>query len=138
MLIIRVLVLFPLFFTALQAQEPPTDFFKKPEKNERFDAGVPIFSGMIMPVFNPELGFSFEAAGVVTFKTRRNNSYLSHSLFPALITVNPKGSFIISSHPKTYWFDDFMYIEMNTEFRIMDDNYWGVGMENGITIKKSK
>ncbi len=134
MLTIRFLVLLSLLCIALQSQEPPSDFFKRPEKNERFDAGVPILSGMIMPVFNPELGFSFEAAGAVTFKTRRNNSYLSHSLFPALININPKGSFIINAHPETYWFDDFMYIEMNAEFRIMEDNYWGVGMENGITI----
>jgi len=41
----------------LYSQEPETNFFPASEKNERFDAGAPVFSGMLLPVFSPEMGF---------------------------------------------------------------------------------
>lgn len=120
----------------LHTQEPTLNFFRSTTKNERFEAGTPIFSGMIIPVYTPEMGFSFDADGVITFKTKRNNPYLLHSEFPASLNINTEGSYTFIVHPRSFWFDNLVFIEINAEYRNMADNYWGVGMENGNTVEK--
>ena len=120
----------------LHSQEPTDGFFRKLNKNERFDAGAPIFSGIIIPVYTPETDFSFHAAGAVTLKTKRNNSYLCHSVIPVSALVNPQQSLMLNLHPVLYWFDDRVLIDINTDYRNMKDNYWGIGSDKISSVEK--
>ena len=86
------IVLLLFFCSSIIGQESAINFFQKSDKNERFEAGAPILSGMILPLYTPEMQFAIHGVTAVTFKTRRNNSYLSHSVIPASILVNPRGS----------------------------------------------
>ncbi len=130
-----------LFFFAsilLRAQESSTTFFRALDKNERFDAGVPLISGMMIPVYTPEMGLSLEVAGVINLKTKCNNPYLSHSVVPAFIKINRQGSMNVNLHPELYWFDDLVLIDINVEYLSMEDNYWGVGFDKGDVVEKNK
>jgi hypothetical protein len=125
-------------FVSLSAQSDETEFFRNPEKNERFDAGVPIFSGIVLPLYSPEMEFSFGATGVMTFKTRRNNPDLWHSVFPVYFSINPEGSFIIKVRHTSFWHDNLIMFDVDADYRKMTDNYWGTGMENADNVKKGK
>ena len=122
----------------LRAQEPTVTFFPEQNKNERFDAGVPFISGMIISAFSPEINFNINAVGAVTLKTKRNNPYLSYSVIPLNIKINPQGSMISSFHPVLYWLDDLVLVDINTEYRMMVDNYWGIGTDLATTVEKSE
>jgi len=133
------IALFFIFSSVLLfSQESETSFFPTSEKNERFDAGAPIFSVMLLPVYSPEMGFSLEATGVVTYKTRRNNPYLWHSASPISFGINPEGSFKINFRHESYWFDNLIFIGIETDYRKMKDNYWGVGIEKANEIEKDE
>ena len=124
-------------FTIL-SQTYDTDFFQDPVKNERFDAGVPVFSGILLPLYSPEMKFSLGSAAVVTFKTRRNNPDLWHSSFPVLFAVNPDGSFRLDLKYESFWLDNLIIFNVDADYRKMIDNYWGTGMEHVENIQKGE
>jgi len=120
----------------LLAQE--TDHFKKEKKNERFDAGVPIFSPFIIPAYTPEMEFMVSAGGLLSFKTKRNNPYLYHSTLPVTIGVNTKGGFFVSGLLSSHWYDNKIRFYLDARYRNLDDNYWGIGTEKGFDVEKGE
>jgi len=120
----------------LFAQE--TDHFRKEKKNERFDAGVPIFSPFIMPAYTPEMGFILNAGGLLSFKTKRNNPYLDHSTFPVTLGINTKGNIFVSGLLSSHWYDNKIRFYLDARYRNLDDNYWGVGIDKGFDVEKGE
>jgi len=133
-LIILILPFFIVNGSTLEAQE--THLYKKEKKNDRFDAGAPIISPFIMPAYNPEMGALLTSGALLSFKTKRNNPYLSHSTFPFTFGLNTKGAFYITGNLTTYWFDNRLRFFLDAWYRNMDDHYWGIGMDKAFDVEK--
>lgn len=111
---------------------------KKVKRAERFEAGAPVFSPFLTPLYNPEFGFLVTGGALVTFKTKRNNEYLSHSTLPVTLGVSTSGAFTGSAYLTTYWRDDLIRFYFDVGFQDMPDNYWGVGIDAGNNRDKSE
>jgi hypothetical protein len=118
------------------AQETGTELFKKQKKNNRYDAGAPIISPVLIPAYTPEMGFLFTGGCLVTFKTKRNNSYLTHSSLPVILALNTHKDFMVYTTFSSYWFDNRLLINIDALYQNKVDNYWGIGMIKGQTINK--
>jgi outer membrane protein assembly factor BamA len=129
-------VLFLLVIHRVEAQETESHFYRNESKNERFDAGSPIISGILFPSYTPEMMFNIRGGALLTFKTRRNNDYLTHSDIPVLFSLSPDGGFYCSGMITTFWFDDRFKFTFDASFTDRNDNYWGVGIENATSVKK--
>lgn len=123
-------------FSSLNAQESEVDLFKSERKNQRFEAGVPVISPFIMPAYTPEMKFIISGGGLMTFKTKRNNPYLSHSTLPVTLGISTNASFFASAFLTTYWIDNRIHFYLDMWYRNMDDNYWGIGVDNGSNVEK--
>lgn len=127
-----------LFTPIVFAQNPERKVFKNEKKTERFESGVPIVSPFIMPASTPEMGFIISAGALLSFKTKRNNAYLSHSTLPVSLGISPQGAFFASGFLTTYWIDNFIRFSVDGWYKNRDDNYWGVGMDNALEINKGR
>jgi hypothetical protein len=125
--IFLILLFTPVFF--VYAQETESQLYRNEIKNDRFDAGLPIVSFMLMPAFTPEMKFNFTGGALLSFKTKRNNPYLSHSYLPLILHVTPHGDFSGSASLMSYWADDRFLFTLGISTLNRDDNYWGIGME---------
>jgi hypothetical protein len=119
------------------SQQTDTELFRSKPKNERYDAGAPIISPLLFPSYTPDMGFFITGGGLLSFKTKRNNDYLSHSMLPILAGFNSNKDFYINTNFTSYWVDDRLLFFINGFYQKRDDNYWGIGMENGKTVPKS-
>jgi hypothetical protein len=126
------------FVNLLFAQETDTHLYLSESKNERYDAGSPVFSAMIIPAYSPEMGFNFSGSMMLSFKTLKNNDYLSHSCLPVNISLSPNGGLFYYDRLVTYWFDDRLIFTCITAYINRDDNYWGKGMNNAVAVEKGK
>ena len=120
----------------LVAQEPEPGLFKSEKKNQRFEAGAPVISPFIMPAYTPEMKFIVAGGGLMTFKTKRNNPYLPHSTLPLTLGISTNASFFATAFLTTYWRDDKIRFYLDFWYRNMDDNYWGIGVDNGLQVEK--
>jgi hypothetical protein len=138
-MIFRKALILPLLFSIISAfpQQNETSLFKSEKKNDRYNAGAPIFSPVVLPSYIPEMGFFVTGGGLLSFKTKRNNDYLSHSLLPIMAGINVNSDFYITSNFYSYWFDDRLQFFVNGYYQKRTDHYWGVGISNGKTINKS-
>jgi hypothetical protein len=119
------------------SQEISTTFFKSEQKNDRYDAGVPIFSPLILPAYTPEMEFYLIGGGLLSFKTKRNNDYLTHSLIPITAGINKNSGYYVKTDLYSYWLDDKLQFFINGYYQKRTDHYWGIGISNGKTINKS-
>lgn len=131
------LLLFLTILTPGQAQSTEIKL-SSPDRQERYVAGLPVLSPVIFPVYTPEMGFTVAAGGLLTFKTKRNNEYLSHSTFPFIAGISTRGSVIAMSDISTFWFDDRLKMDLKLSYRNREDNYWGVGIENGLDVEQGE
>ena len=133
-------VLLSLLFTGivLSAQESEVDHFKSEKKNQRFEAGVPIVSPFIMPAYTPEMKFIIAGGGLMTFKTKRNNPYLLHSTLPITFGISTNASLFATAFLTTYWRDDKIRFYLDLWYKNMSDNYWGIGIDNGLNVEKDE
>jgi hypothetical protein len=129
-----------LFVTSLSAypQEVGTKFFKNEKWDDRYYAGSPIFSPLVFPAYTPEMGFYLTGGGLLSFKTKRNNDYLTHSTLPIMFGINKNSDFYFESIFNTYWFDDRLLLCFNGDYQKKTDHYWGIGITNAKTISKSE
>lgn len=131
-------LLLTLIAPLLSAQESGANHFKSEKKNQRFEAGVPVFSPFIMPAYTPEMKFIITGGGLTTFKTKRNNPYLPHSTLPVTFGISTNASFFATAFLTSYWLDDRIRFYLDFWYRNMDDNYWGIGVDNGLNVEKGK
>jgi outer membrane protein assembly factor BamA len=136
--LIRKVFLIVLFSPVLNvfAQESGSQLYLDEAKNMRFDAGLPILSYMLIPAFTPEMKFNIAGGVLLSFKTKRNNQYLSHSTLPFLINVSPKGNFSGSGKLTSFWSDDKLMLTFDISYLNRDDNYWGIGLEDAQSVIK--
>lgn len=118
------------------AQESEVKLFKNDRKNQRFESGLPVFSPFIMPAYRPEMKFIVAGGGLLSFKTKRNNPYLSHSTLPVTLGISTNGSFFTTAFLTTHWFDNRMRFYLDFWYRNMDDHYWGIGVDNGLNVEQ--
>jgi outer membrane protein assembly factor BamA len=135
---IILIIVFTVAYFAAGAQEPGSSFYSDDIKNERYDAGAPFFSGALIPGYSPEMEFNFTGSLLLSFKTRRNNPYLSYSNFPAVISVTTRGDIFCTGLLTSFWFDDRFRFSLLTNYINRDDNYWGVGMDNAGSVSKGE
>lgn len=113
-------------------------FVNKEKQVERFEAGAPVFSPLIMPSYTPEMGLAISTGGLLTFKTRRNNPYIGHSVLPVILGVSTKGAFYSRVFFSSFWIDDRLRFNTDLWFENMKDNYWGIGYEKAKNTKKGE
>lgn len=82
------------------------------------------------------MGFTLSGGALLSFKTKRNNPYLSHSILPVLVNINRDGAFSAAAFMTSYWRDDKIRFYFDGIYRNMDDNYWGIGIDKGFDIDK--
>jgi hypothetical protein len=128
---------FLISITPVFPQESETSFFKNEKKNDKYNAGAPILSSMVLPAYSPEMGFFITGGGLLSFKTKRNNDYLSHSILPIMAGINKTGNFYLSSNFNSYWLDDRLNIFIAGYYQRRIDHYWGIGISSGKTVTKS-
>lgn len=102
--------------------------------NEKYEAGVLNISPVILPVYNPDIDFAVTAGFLSTFKTKRNNPYLSHSYFPLIICTD-FNNHIINGKLVSLFYDDVLKVEISGDYHYREDHYYGIGYtsENEIT-----
>ncbi len=130
------LLLFFLLFDPVFTQNTDTRFFRNETKDEQFEAGLPIISFMALPSYTPEMEFNITGGTLLSFKTRRNNPYLSHSYWPLILSLSPDGNFSGTTRLTSYWTDDRFLFTFDISCFSRDDNFWGIGIDAAQTVKK--
>ena len=127
-------ILFLLLLTAnpilIAQSEESVTFFSSDKKNERYEAGAPVMSFYIAPVYLPELEFCFSGGFLLSYKTKRNNPYLSHSYSSAQINANLQGDINSVVALRNYWYDNLIFSDIKLLYNNFDNQYWGVGYTN--------
>jgi hypothetical protein len=130
------LVLLTLFLTQTLRAQITQNTEKLNRWQEKYEAGIPRLSVATLPVYNVDHGFALSAATGVSFKTRRNNNYLSHSFLPLAFTTNFKDKHAFAGRLTSYWFDDILKLDVYGGLQNRRENYWGIGMEGAKKIDK--
>jgi hypothetical protein len=128
--VLKGIILFLIIFIPgiIRAQDAENiSFFRKEARNERYEAGAPVFSFFASPSYLPEMGLCISANSLANFKTKRNNPYLNHSFLPLLIDVNLKGDLHCGLHLDSYWYDDLMRFNLSLAYRHGENHFWGIG-----------
>lgn len=115
-------------------QETETTFYKSDSKNNRYTAGLPLISPVVLPAYSPEMGFILTGGCLISFKTKLNNDYLTHSFFSLLIKSNLKDGNEAYANLYSFWFDDRVIIKLTGDYKKRTDHYWGVGFEQADQI----
>ncbi len=131
-------LVFTLVVGILPAQDNQNTVFRKSSRSEKFESGYPILSPFVAPVYTPEMGFMVAGGGLLSFKTKRNNPYLSHSAVPLTMGLGVKGSFLVSTKIVSFWFDDALRFDLDLTFRDRDEHYWGVGIDKGFDVEQGE
>lgn len=118
------------------SQEAETDLFKNEKRNERYNAGIPIFSPAILPAYSPEMGFILTGGCLISFKTKRNNDYLRHSIFSILVNTDLKEGTEANVFLNSYWFDNRLLFNLDAGFIKRTDHFWGIGFERAEEIEQ--
>jgi hypothetical protein len=138
---IRLLTLFLcLFFISgnLLSQEPDTVYRKKnflqrmdSITNWKVSKGRSTFTPFIAPSYTPETSVMLTVGGLYTFKTKRDDLFLSRSSIPFSVGYSTNGSLLISVKANIYMMSDNLRLTGEYWNKNMPDNYWGVGYQNG-------
>jgi hypothetical protein len=118
-------------------QEGELKFFKTEIRDDKYNAGAPVFSPIALPVYTPEMGYFIAGGGLLSFKTKKNNDYLTHSILPIMVGIDKNRNFYLSSNINTYWLDDRLLLFIDGYYQNRTDNYWGIGNSNAKTVNKS-
>jgi hypothetical protein len=118
------------------SQETETTLFKNERRNERYNAGTPILSAVILPAYTPEMGFILTGGCLVSFKTKKNNDYLRHSIFSFFVNTNLKDGFETYFGLNSYWLDDRLLFNLDANLKNRTDHYWGIGFNNAENIEQ--
>ncbi|QZT38555.1 BamA/TamA family outer membrane protein [Halosquirtibacter xylanolyticus] len=106
-------------------------------KTRAFDENRFWISPLVAPAYTPELGVSFSAGGLMSFKTDRQDSLIQRSSLPVFIGYTTTGAFIFNARLTSFWNEDKFRVNGDFWFKSMPDNYWGKGYDNGSYFKKS-
>ena len=99
--------------------------------NWKLEKGRSTFMPFIAPSYTPETSVMLTLGGLYTFKTKRDNKFLSRSSVPFSIGYSTNGSLLISIKANIYMMSDKLRITGEYWNKDMPDNYWGVGYEKG-------
>ncbi len=99
--------------------------------------GKATFTPYVAPSYTPEMQFMLSAGGLITFKLKPENPFLSRSSVPFSIAYSTNKSLQVSIKANIYGKDDKLRITGEYWIKDMPDNYWGVGYENGRERHKS-
>ncbi len=114
---------------------------KQPEKlttwNEKYQAGIPRLSAAALPAYTPEHKFSVASALLISFKTKRNNSYLNHSSLPLEYISNFNQNHSFWGQLNSFWLDNLIKFEVEGALQNRQDYYWGVGMSDAMNEAKN-
>jgi hypothetical protein len=109
---------------------------RKLKKQEKIEQGKLMIMPLAGPGYTPELGLTFAAGIMTSFKTSRSDSLIQRSSAPVMLGITSTGAYFIGTKLTTFWFRDKMRIYADINFKNMPDNYWGVGfLEGKETIK---
>lgn len=89
------------------------------------------FSPLIYPGYSPELGFNVGAGILWSFSTKKNDVTLLRSSVPLTVTYGFKGAVSLKANWVTYWLNNKLRINSDWSYRDMNDQYFGVGYDNG-------
>ncbi|MBN1599069.1 MAG: hypothetical protein JW894_12315 [Bacteroidales bacterium] len=134
----RILSLIPLwlFCNILPGNNEITDFFKSSKRNDRFNAGAIVISSFLLPFYSTEQGFYFSAGILTSFKPKRNNPYLSHSILPLKADLGINKTIMSSLLLNSYCLDDIIRFNLLFIYNNLNDHYWGVGMDRSLNVEK--
>jgi len=134
-LIIGIITLFTL---ELSAQKKKGYFARRDSlKKARIAEGKPFLSLLAGPGYTPELGVVVAAGGLYSFKTNRKDSLIQRSTVNGSFGVTTTGALTGRAILTSFWKQDKIRIYANVNFKDMPDNYWGVGIEDGLNTPKS-
>ncbi len=91
----------------------------------------------LAPGYTPELGLTFAAGGLVSFKTDKKDPLMKRSSIPVSISYSTRKALVFSTQLTSYWLHDKIRINGDFWLKNMPDNYWGIGYEKASTIPKS-
>lgn len=94
--------------------------------NEEFEAGLLKVCPVAAPIHTPEIGLGLGVGILGSFKTKRNNNYLSHSDFSFLTNTDLQAQIQTKLKLNTFWYDDVLKLEMEVEHKNYGDNYYGI------------
>ncbi|HVJ17280.1 MAG TPA: BamA/TamA family outer membrane protein [Polyangiaceae bacterium] len=83
---------------------------------------------VIAPAYTPELELFVSAGGMVSWK---NDPRSPRSSFPASIGYSTTGAVVYSGFLKSYWFADRLRLDLDSWYKDMPDDYFGVGYDEG-------
>jgi len=95
------------------------------------------FSPLVFPGYTPEMGFNVGGGVLWSFKTKKGVPTLMRSSVPFGITFGFNGAISIKANWVTFWYKNKLRINSDWGLKNMDDNYFGVGYENGKNTEQS-
>jgi hypothetical protein len=114
-------------------------FFERRDsvKTAKIEQGKGVVSFLGGPAYTPELKLLIAAGGLYTFKTNREDSLIQRSSLNFSFGLTSTGGQIGKLILTSFWKEDKVRIYMNLWFKNIPDNYWGVGIDNGLNTPKS-
>lgn len=94
------------------------------------------FTPLAGPGYTPEMGFVLGGGFLMSWYPGDDPSSITRSSMPVMFTVATVGGYTFSAKPQTFWLEDKLRADLEFRLRDINDNYWGIGYENGINIEK--
>jgi hypothetical protein len=126
--IILSLIFFPIILSTGIGQETIRSS-KHAKWDEKYEAGKLRISPALCPLYNPDLGFNFTGGLLLSFKTKPNNPYLSHSYLPIILSYNFHNQLISKASLNTFWADDLIRFDCDLAYQNLTDSYFGIGFQ---------
>jgi hypothetical protein len=101
------------------------------DKNLRFS----ILGG---PGYTPDYGFLVGGSVLFTFRMAPEDSTLNRSVIPIAFSLMSNKSIVLKSRSQLFFPGDRFRIFSEINFRILKDNYYGVGYENNDSISRGE
>ncbi|UKJ06089.1 BamA/TamA family outer membrane protein [Solitalea lacus] len=135
-----VFFLFALTITTVSAQ--PIDTLTKKQqrqlaKKQKEKEGKFMITPLAGPAYTPELGFTIAGGVLTSWRMDKADTTLQRSSAPFNIGWGSTGSYFFSTRASVFLKHDKYRLYTDVWFKNMDDNYFGIGYENGRYTPKS-
>lgn len=122
--------------TAAQGQEPIlTDSTSDTVRvaPTKPDDGRFRFTPLLAPAYNPEMEFLIAGGFLLSFKADPQDTLLPRSTLSATVSLSSIGAVNVSTRFNSYWMQDRLRVRLDLSLKDMEDGYWGVGYDAGLT-----
>ena len=100
------------------------------------DSGKFKITPILAPAYNPEMQYLIAGGVLMSWKVGANPLKVQRSTLSSTLSLSSIGAVNVSMSLSSFWKEDRLRINVDFSLKDMDDNYWGVGYQAGLSPTK--